>query len=636
MSNSKISVIVSAYNTEKYIEKCIESILNQTYKNIEVIIVDDCSTDSTLKIIKKLEKNDNRIKIIENKQNMGLSYSRNIALENSTGDYIGYIDSDDYIEENYYEELLNTILENKADISVCDMKLIYEDTEMEFRTVCGSSTDKIDFINNGLAASACNKLFKKEVIRMYKFAEGKINEDLAVILPIVINNKTVYNPNVFYNYIQRNSSIQNSEITDKRFDIFYGVSQTLKRISKDENYEKYKDAIVYQQLLGLLLYVLPKEKSILKRRKWFSKFSKLIKPYKIDKNPYLKEFITNQGKKHQIYYKLLIKLNLLGLNILASLLVSVYNILRKILVNKIMPDKISIDDIIDLAKKQNSLEKNIKTISVVIPNYNYKRFLYQRIYSILSQTIKIDEIIILDDCSTDDSRKLIDEIVENLKPYVNIKKIYNEENSGSAFKQWEKGFKNATMDYVWIAEADDYCDSKFLEKIMNPVIKNDDVVISYSDTAFINTFGDVIIRTIKNEIDIMKTGHWDKNFVNDGVYEFNNYSFLNCTIANVSSAIIKNDNYDEFFKLSGKYKQAGDWLFYVNVMRKGKIAYYDKPLNYYRLHGDNVSSVTKKEAHIKEIKEIHKYYDDKFGLDEHQKEEIQKRYEFLKKVWMLK
>ena len=144
------------------------------------------------------------------------------------------------------------------------------------------------------------------------------------------------------------------------------------------------------------------------------------------------------------------------------------------------------------------------------------------------------------------------------------------------------------------------------------------------------------MRTIKPEIDIMKTGHWDKKFVNSGIDEYNNYAFLNCTIANVSSTLIKRDDYKEFFKLSGKYKQAGDWLFYVNIMQKGKISFVNKPLNYYRVHGSNVSSVTKKESHIKEIENIHSYYRKTYGLNKKQEKEINKRYKFLKKVWNLK
>ena len=633
---NKISVIVSAYNTESYIEKCINSLINQSYSNMEIIIVNDCSTDKTREKLVKYENIQN-IKIIDNEKNMGLSYSRNIALENSSGDYIGYIDSDDYISQNYYESLLGTILKYNADVVVCDMNIVYENNNQSIRTKCGNEKNNtLDFVYNGLAASACNKLFKRNVIEKYKFSEGKVNEDLAVIIPTIINNKTVYNDEVFYNYIQRNNSIQNSKITDKRYDIFFGTELTLERIENNENYDEYKDAIVFQQLIVLLLYVFPKEKNFFRRIKWFRKFNKLIKPYNIKQNKYLIEFINSNGKKHKIYYKLLINLNCSGLYFLSSMLVSMYDFLRKILVKKVIPEDINMDDLIKLSKIQKKLKNKEYSISVVIPNYNYEKFLMQRLYSVLIQNVKISEVIILDDMSTDNSREIIDEIYNNLKNYINIKIVYNEKNSGSAFKQWEKGFKLASSDYVWIAEADDYCDKDFLKNVTKPIDKNKNIVISYTDTAFIDSDGNIILKSIKPEIDIMKTGHWDRDFINDGKSEFENYSFLNCTIANVSSALIKKENYDEYFKISKEYKQAGDWIFYVNVMQNGYISYKNKPLNYYRVHGNNVSSVTKKESHMNEIKNIHSYYDKKFGLTSKQKKEIDKRYDFLNEVWNLK
>ena len=134
----------------------------------------------------------------------------------------------------------------------------------------------------------------------------------------------------------------------------------------------------------------------------------------------------------------------------------------------------------------------------------------------------------------------------------------------------------------------------------------------------------------------MQTGHWDHNFINSGVDEIAHYAFLNCTIANVSSALIRNGDYQKYFKLSGEFKQAGDWLFYINVMQQGDISYNTKTLNYYRVHGNNVSSVTKKDAHLKEIKRIHQYIDKKFHLNNFQKKEIKKRYSFLEKAWNLK
>ena len=631
----KISVIVPVYNVENYVSKCLDSLFKQTYENLEIIIVDDCSTDKSKQVVSKLIEGKDNVKFLTNKKNSGLSFTRNRALEVASGDYIGYIDSDDYVPYDYYEQLVTTALEKEASVVVCDIKSVFTSSGQVLRTSCGTLENKrINFINNGLAASACNKLFKKEEISKYKFAEGKVNEDLAVILPIIIKaDKVAYNDKTFYNYIQRDNSIQNQSFSLKRFDIFYGVAETLKRIAGVEDFEEYKEAIVFEQLIMLFIYVIPKEPSFTKRVKWLRKFNKMSREYDIRKNHFLWDFLAGQGTKHKYYYKLLLKLNCNGFAISSSFLIGFYNFYRKRFVREVIREKITMDDLIRLAKIQNELALSDITISVVIPNYNYERFMYQRLYSILSQHQKLNEIIILDDCSTDDSRKLIIEMVDKLSPYINIRKVYNETNSGSAFKQWQKGFSLAKSDYVWIAEADDYCSEDLLDYLVKPLKKYSDVMISYSDTAFIDVFGNITLKSIKSEIDIQKSGHWNKSYVNDGISEIKDYSYLNCTIANVSSCLIKNGDYNKYLEKSGSYKQAGDWLFYVNIMRKGKIAFCNKTLNYYRVHGNNVSSTMNRKKHIDEINKIHSYYCKEFNLDEYHKEMMQKRVDFLKACW---
>lgn len=633
----KLSVIVSVYNTEAYLRRCLDSLVNQTYKDMEIIVVNDGSKDNSKNIIKEYAKKYKNIVFIDNLKNMGLAYSRNIGLDNSKGDYIGYIDSDDYIDLNYYELFMKNIKKDKSDLAICDIKLVYEDNlnQTQISKCFKEKMDRLNIINNGLAASACNKVFKRSLINKYKFEVGRVNEDLAVVLPSIINaHKITYVQNTYYYYVQHNNSIQNSRFSDKRFDIFYGVDLTLKRIKGCKNYNKIKDAIVFEQIISLLIYVIPKEKNIIKRRNILKKYNKLSKKYKIRLNTYFWHFLESVGKKHKYYYKLVFKLNCSGLYMLTSILIFVYDLFKKLFRRSLVKLDVNVLDLEKEAIKNSKLKEKLK-ISVVVPNYNYSNFLYQRIYSILNQKVKISEIIILDDNSTDDSIAKIDEIGSRLSKYISIKKIYNNENSGSAFIQWEKGFNTSSSDYVWIAEADDYCLNTMLKNLIKPILKNKNIIISYCDTMFIDTFGKMMLKSIKSEIDILKTGHWNKSYINDGKTEFNNYTYLNCTIANVSSCLIKKDDYLKYFKLSNKYKQCGDWLFYANIMQLGDIAYTNKTLNCYRTHGGNVTSVTKKEEHFKEILKIHEYFDKTYKLNNKQKKEIKKRYKFLKKVWNL-
>ena len=632
----KISVIVAVYNTSKYIKRCLDSLLNQTYKNIEIIVIEDGSTDNSKDI---LDEYKNTCKIFYNEKNSGLAYSRNVGLDESTGDFVGFIDSDDYVDSVYYEKLMQSIIDNKSDISICDMKLIYEASNTELINKCFENEfNLINVVNNGLAASACNKLFKKSIINKYRFSVGKVNEDIAVVVPSLCDAKKIsYAEGVAYNYVQRENSIQNSKFSEKRFDIFTGIDQTLERIKNHKDYDQLKDALIFNQIILLFIYVIPREKRFFYRYKILKKYYKLSKKYNIRTNKNYWRFLDLSGKKHAVYYRILMKTECSGLCLTANLLLTIYKVLIKLLKKSVIDKNVDMDALIKCANNQKMMGNPSKKVSVVIPNYNYEKFLYQRIYTILNQNYKIHEIIILDDCSKDNSRELIDEIYNNLKDYINIKKIYNATNSGSAFCQWKKGFENATGDYVWIAEADDYCEKELLSSLIKPILKDNEILISYSDTAFIDADGYKMMKSIKPEIDIQKSGHWNKSYINNGLAEIKNYSYLNNTIANVSSCIIKNDkNYIEYLTEASDYKQSGDWVFYVDVIKNGNVSYIDKPLNYYRVHGSNVSSVMNHKKHIAEINKIHSKFINEFDLGVTQKNKMKERIEFLKKCWKVK
>lgn len=652
MENKKITVIVPCYNVEKYVKKSIESILNQTYKNIEIIAIDDCSKDKTFEIIKKIEKeNEGKVRVIKNEKNLGLAATRNKGIMEAKTDFIGFIDSDDYIDENYYESLIDAIEKENAEVAITNILIVDEEGKEMSEIQKGINPDQEDIklasIDNGLCASACNKLFKKSLIEQYLFLEGKINEDVASVIPSVLHaNKIAYTDKCKYYYVQRNTSIQNSDFSIKRFDMFDSVKTCLDRINDLQDFEKYKDIIICHQVFMLYIYKIIMIKGFFKRQKFLKLFIKKNKMLGIENSKRGRECIASFPRLQKIRAlgavkllrtksPLLINLYLVCINIMSKVIPILRKIKLKLKTKNVIRKNLTIDDLEKASKKQAKLKENSIKVSVVVPNYNYEEYLIQRIYSILKQKEKISELIILDDCSKDNSRELIDNITERLSKYIDIKKIYNTENSGIAFKQWKKGFDLAKGDYVWIAEADDYCDKRLLKVLLDKIRKNNNIRISYVDTAFINKQGEIFLKTIKPEIDLRKTGHWDKDFINNGKNELDNYTFLNCTIANVSSCIIKKDNYDDIFEKATKYRQAGDWVVYANVMIKGDIAYVNKPYNYYRVHGENITSNMKKQKHLEEIKSIHKEIGDLIEIKDWHKEEFQKRYDFLKRVWGL-
>ena len=544
---------------------------------------------------------------------------------------------------------METAEKEKADLVATDIEIVYENNSNApiLSRACLGEVTKFNLVNNGLAASPCNKIIKKELIEKYPFLEGKINEDVASILPAIVKAKKVaYVQGIKYFYVQRNNSVQNEEVTTKRLEMFDSINTCFERIKDDKDFKKYQSAILYQQVLLLYMVIIPKQKDYEKRQELLDIFMEKQEKYNLYKNKHIKHFIKEQPKKERRFYKDMAKCLKRKETTIANEIIEnkdkmnktkekMKDVIRKLTKRTVIRRYIEVEDLEKLAKKQSKKQQGDIKISVVIPNYNYENFLLPRIYSILNQTEKIHELIILDDCSKDNSRKLIDEIVEKIAPYIKVQKVYNQENSGCAFKQWKKGFALATGDYVWIAEADDCCDKTLLKNIIKPIKQDKNIYISYADTAFINAWDKIILPTIKPEIDIRKTNHWESDFVDNGLEEIKNYTFLNCIIANVSSCIIKKDNYDDIFEKIIEYKQAGDWLFYVSVMKKGDIAFCNKPLNYYRLHGNNVTSVTKKQKHFDEIVRIHGEIRNMIEMTPWHEEEIQKRYEFLKRVWDL-
>lgn len=237
----KISVIVPVYNVEKYLEKCIESIINQTYKNLEIILVNDGSLDNSLKICNKYENIDSRIKVI-NKENGGLSDARNKGLEVATGDYISFIDSDDYIDKYFYEVLLKNAIEKNAEISQCNFKRVNENhvekniiqiKEIELY----NNIHMIDNLyNNNKSENAVvvwNKIYKKNIFDDVRFYKGIIHEDEAIIHELFYNaNRIVTTSEILYYYLDRPNSIINKSFSIKNLDYIKALELRIEFLNK--------------------------------------------------------------------------------------------------------------------------------------------------------------------------------------------------------------------------------------------------------------------------------------------------------------------------------------------------------------------------------------------------------------------
>jgi len=225
MKDPLISVIVPVYKVEKYLDFCIRSIVNQTYKNLEIILVDDGSPDNCPRICDEWAQKDQRITVIH-KENGGLSDARNAGLKIATGDYIGFVDSDDWIDLSLYEVLVNEIKTNCSDIAACGVKLYYEDTDVfSDLTISGSfvfSTEealRALITENELKYPVYYKLYKAQIIKNILFPIGKIHEDVFwSYQAIAAATKVSVCDHCFYYYRQRTNSIMSTSYSINRLD----------------------------------------------------------------------------------------------------------------------------------------------------------------------------------------------------------------------------------------------------------------------------------------------------------------------------------------------------------------------------------------------------------------------------------
>lgn len=270
--------------------------------------------------------------------------------------------------------------------------------------------------------------------------------------------------------------------------------------------------------------------------------------------------------------------------------------------------------------------ENVKKVTAVIPNYNYARFLNERIDSILFQTYPVSELIILDDCSTDNSIEVIEKRIQDNTTEIPMRLVKNITNSGSVFAQWQKAFQLAKGDYVWIAEADDSCNERFLETVMEG-FEDDEVIISYCESLTIDEKNVLLMGDLRVWIDIFNTGKWDNNYVKDGKEEVAETMCINNTIANVSSAVIKNGDYYDVLENAKAYKLAGDWYTYMNILKRGKIAYFKESLNYHRMQSQGLTLSTSHEKEFEEIVRLQDFAMENFDISEDVKNKIFERRE---------
>lgn len=263
-----ISIIIPVYNVEKYVGRCIESVINQTYKNLEIVIINDCSTDKSLTICEQYQKEDKRIKLVSNSVNMGLSDTRNVGFEYSTGDFYMFIDSDDFISKIMIENMVKEAINNEADLITCNFQYYYgkemDDCKLDYLISVFSNEEAFARMlsNKTNYRAVWAKLVDKKLLRDLRFPKyNRFGEDMPFTPQLIIKARKIIHINEpYYYYNQEGNSIVRSKFNRNRL---YMIDQTQKwmNICIDNFPRLYKkaEALYLSTIINMCTLILEKE-----------------------------------------------------------------------------------------------------------------------------------------------------------------------------------------------------------------------------------------------------------------------------------------------------------------------------------------------------------------------------------------
>lgn len=312
--SSRVSIIVPIYNVEMYLKRCIDSIINQTHTDLEIILVDDGSPDNCGNICDKYSEKDNRIRVIH-KANGGLSDARNVGIDIASGEYLMFVDSDDWIAENAVEALLKEQKYSHADIVLGASIDVHEENgnivkdrssiKIGSREILDRRSALEDMLLNGWAA--WNKLYKKYLFSNIRFPVGVINEDEAILLHVIMECNTIVKfgkPTYFY--FLREESITTSQFNVKKMDWYYNCLNNCDYINK--NYKELNEAAIYRlecSIIFLLFHMYQESE----------KYKKEIDMIKVTYNAYYKSFLRNKYNNRRrkievVIYKVILDLRI--------------------------------------------------------------------------------------------------------------------------------------------------------------------------------------------------------------------------------------------------------------------------------------------------------------------------------------
>ena len=312
----KISVIVPVYNVENYLEKCLNSLVNQTLEEIEILVINDGSTDDSQKIIDEFQKKfPQKIKAFS-KENGGLSDARNFGIDRASGNFLAFVDSDDYVSENMLQEMYDLAIKNEAELVICNLQKVDEHGNVTQKlTQIPNFSEKIDLEKNfsvfsDISYFACNKIFKRELFDGKRFQKGMHFEDIELIPQILLQCKILAKTDAFhYQYLERTNSISKSH-TERGLDILKAVKNVEKAFENSVYFSQQKELKGFQILEGI--YTFLAYLAFVKDDKVYRKMSLELKEFSKERNistleilkykRFGKNYLLSLTLKKQIYY----------------------------------------------------------------------------------------------------------------------------------------------------------------------------------------------------------------------------------------------------------------------------------------------------------------------------------------------
>ena len=574
----KVSVIVPCYNRADTVQRCIDSIRNQTIKDIEIILVDDGSTDTTRNIIQDYERMDSRVKCILHDVNRGAGHAKNSGLFAASGEYVGFVDSDDYIDPNYFSRLywaaaaFNTdiavasIMQHRGDSSypfhLYDMNLYTTDTVDKPTSDC--SVDPESVIGSEFAASSCTKLFRREIVKGHWFCEG-VADDLTFTIPLVASAKKIaYCPNVYYHYVTSTESLTTISNFEKKLgiaDCFISAVDLLRRANAAGPCIK----MFFANCICGTLYNFSNDINMLTEfRRLLGAIDDFDSFFDIEKNKYIPRGLNLQQAHRESfdvqYYYAFLKFFMAG-----------------------QFDKLNEH----ISKWGYSAENYQPKVSIVIPVYNGSNFLKTAIDSALAQTYKNIEVIVINDGSNDEGK------TENIALGYGDKIRYFYKENGGVATALNYGIDVMEGEYFsWLSHDDAYKPDR-VSKLISALSETDDhTTVLYSGYDVVDEGGN--FKYSVKPGDEYSSGQLDTPL----------FAVLR-GLLNGCCLLVHRSNFAQAGVFDPSLRTTQDYDLWFRIFRNGKVKYVNEQLVLSRSH-PNQDSVRMKSIALKESVELWK------------------------------